>query len=32
MKEIIKKFDEQDANIKAAFLQFDEIEAKNKGK
>ena len=29
MKEIIRKFDEQDANIKAAFLQFDKQEAKN---
>ena len=32
LKEIIRKFDEQDANIKAAFLQFDKQEAKHKGK
>ena len=29
LKEIIRKFEEQDAKIKVAFLQFDEQEAKN---
>jgi hypothetical protein len=32
LRELSKKWDEENANIKAAFLQFDEIEAKNKGK
>ena len=29
MKEIIRKYEEQEAKIKAAFLQFDEQEVKN---
>ena len=32
IKELFRKWDEENAKIKAAFLQFDEIEAKNKGK
>ena len=32
IKELFRKWDEENAKIKAAFLQFDELEAKNKGK